>query len=80
MQTIIVHINNEEPVECEVEELPTGQEIMLLIHNPRLRDGKDLHYLDESVTSMLVPVHRVNFIQVMPSRESDDIVTFVRED
>ena len=80
MHTIIVHINNEDPVECEVEELPTGMENMILINNPRLRDGKDLHYLDESVTSMILPIHRINFIQILPSAEADDIISFVRED
>jgi hypothetical protein len=80
MQTVIVHINNEEPIECEVDHLPTGNEVMITLSNPRLRDGKDLHYLDESVTRMMVPVHRINFIQIMPSAEADDIISFVRED
>lgn len=76
---IIVHIANEDPVLCEVEKMPdpTGQFVM--IDNPRRRDGKDIHYLDDDVTRMLVPWHRINFIQVLPSTETEDVISFIRE-
>jgi hypothetical protein len=78
MVSVIVHINNEDAVVCEMEELPEPNSVFLIVHNPRLRDGSDLHYLDENVTSMLVPLHRVNFVQIMPSAESEDVIGFVR--
>jgi hypothetical protein len=78
MQSIVLHIRNEEPVECEVDELPGSEAQFLLVHNPRLRDGKDVHYLDEDVTSMIIPWHRVNFIQILPSGEAEEVVSFVR--
>jgi hypothetical protein len=49
------------------------------MQNPRRRDGKDLHYLDEDVTSMIVPWHRINFIQLLPSADAEEIIGFVRE-
>lgn len=79
MITVVVHINNEDPVECELEKLPDPTSRFLLVNNPRLRDGKDLHYLDEEVTSMLVPWHRINFVQIMPSAIDDEVIGFVRE-
>ena len=79
MITIIVHVNSEEPVEGEVEELPDGNSTNILLNNPRLRDGKDLHYLAEEVTSMMIPWHRVNFVQIMPSGETEEVVSFVRQ-
>jgi hypothetical protein len=79
MQTIIVHISNEDPVVCEVEKLPETSAQFVIIHNPRRRDGTDVHYLDEGVSTVIFPVHRVNFIQVMPSAEAEDIMGFVRE-
>jgi hypothetical protein len=78
MVSVIVHINNEDAVVCEMEELPDPSSFFLIVHNPRLRDGSDLHYLDENVTSMLVPLHRVNFVQIMPSAETEDVIGFVR--
>lgn len=79
MQTIIVHVNNEDPVVCEVDELPDAHAQIIQIHNPRRRDGTDVHYLDEDVSSVIFPLHRINFIQVLPSSEVEDIVGFVRE-
>ena len=79
MITIIVHVNSEEPIEAEVEELPEPNANFLLINNPRLRDGKDLHYLAEEVTSMMIPWHRINFVQIKSSGESEEVMSFVRQ-
>lgn len=79
MITIIVHVNSEEPVEGEVENLPDSNSTFILVNNPRLRDGKDLRYLAEEVTSMMIPWHRVNFVQIMPSGEAEEVVSFVRQ-
>ena len=78
MITIIVHVNSEEPIEGEVEELPESGANFVLLNNPRLRDGKDVHYLAEEVTSMIIPWHRINFIQIKPSGETEEVMSFVR--
>lgn len=77
--SIIVHITNEDPVLCEVDQMPEPSDQFVLVNNPRRRDGKDIHYLDDDVTTMLIPWHRINFIQVLPSAETEEIITFVRE-
>ena len=79
MITIIVHVNSEEPIEGEVEDLPQPNSNFVLLNNPRLRDGKDVHYLAEEVTSMMIPWHRINFVQIMPSGESEEVMSFVRQ-
>jgi hypothetical protein len=78
MITIIVHIRNEEAFECEIDELPNTSNQFIQVHNPRRRDGKDLHYLHEEVTSMLVPWHRINFVQILPSGEVEEVASFIR--
>lgn len=77
--SVVVHIANEEPIACELEDLPDADAQILTLNNPRRRDGKDLHYLEENVTRMIVPLHRINFIQIMPSAEVEDVIGFVRE-
>ncbi len=79
MQSVIVHIANEDAIVCEIEDLPDPKDITILVHNLRRRDGMDVHYLDEEVTSVIFPLHRVNFIQVLPSAEINEVVGFVRE-
>ena len=79
MITVILHINNEDPVVGEIDELPGPTAQLITIQNPRRRDGKDVHYLDEDVNKVVFPFHRVNFIQIMPSAGVEEIIGFVRE-
>jgi hypothetical protein len=79
MISVIVHIANEDPIVCEVETLPHPQDNLIFIHNPRRRDGLEIHYLDEDVNSVIYPIHRINFIQVLPSADIGEVFGFVRE-
>jgi hypothetical protein len=79
MPTLLIHINNEDPVLGEVDELPKPGDTLLQVKNPRRRDGKDIHYLDANVVSVFWPVVRVLFIEIMPSGEEEEIIGFVRE-
>ena len=77
--TLILHIQNTDPVVGEADELPSPTDTMVAINNPRMRDGSDVHYLAENITTVYWPVDRINFIEVMSSREDEEIVGFVRE-
>lgn len=79
MISVIVHVANEDAVVCEVEDLPQPTDQVIIVHNPRKRDGKDLMYLDEEVTTVIYPWHRINFVQVLPSAEREEVIGFVRE-
>ena len=79
--TVILHISNEEAIVAEVEKLPEPTDQVVLVNNPRRRDGKDLHYLEDEVTSMIIPWHRINFVEIMPSAEElEEVITIVREE
>jgi hypothetical protein len=77
--TLILHIQNTDPVAGEVDELPSQSDLMVLLKNPRRVDGKDLHYLAENVTSVYWPIERINFIEVISAAEEEELVGFVRE-
>jgi hypothetical protein len=77
--TVQIHISNEEPIVAEVESLPSPTDMLLTAQNPRLRDGKDVRYLAANVTTMILPMARVMFIQVLPSSEEERLVGFVRD-
>ena len=79
--SIILHVVNEEAIVAEVESLPKASDQFVLANNPRRRDGKDLHYLEDEVTSMIIPWHRINFIEIMQtSEELEEVITIVREE
>jgi len=77
--TVILHIQNEDPVVGEVEELPNTEATIILVNNPRRLDGKDLHYLQADVVSVYWPMVRVNFIEIVAAEQEEDIIGFVRE-
>lgn len=77
--TVLIHIQNEDPVVGEVEELPNPGDTSLRVQNPRKRDGKDLHYLQNDVTTVIWPWNRISFVEVLPSGGEDEIIGFVRE-
>lgn len=79
MVSVLVHISNEDPVLGEMEALPGVTDTLIVLKNPRRKDGKDVHYLESNVSTVVWPVNRVNYIEVMPSGEEEEIISFVRE-
>lgn len=77
--TVILHIMGETSVTGEVEELPKSTDTIILLSNPRQKDGKDLHYLDNNVTKVIWALAKVNFIEILESAEEEKIIGFVRE-
>ncbi len=79
MPTVLIHIQNEDSILGEIDALPSPTDIILMVKNPRRRDGKDLHFLDSNVTTVIWPIARLSFIEIIPSEEEDEIISFVRE-
>jgi hypothetical protein len=77
--TVILHISGEPSIAGEVEELPKPTDNIIVVTNPRQRDGKDLHYLENNVTKVIWTLTNVNFIEVLESSEEEKIIGFVRE-
>jgi len=76
---VLVHLTNEDPILGEVEQLPGALDTNILVSNPRRRDGKDIESLTNTVTQVVWPMHRIAFIEVLPSEEEEQIIGFVRE-
>ena len=79
MPTVLIHIANEDPVVGEIEALPEPADTIIIVKHPRRKDGKDVHYIDADVNTVIWPINRITFIEVMPGVEEDEIITFVRE-
>lgn len=79
MITVLIHILNDDPIEGELEQMPTVKMQNVIVHNPRMRDGKPVSYLDRDVCTVVWPMHRVNFIEVYSGEEEEEIITHVRE-
>jgi hypothetical protein len=77
--TVILHISGEPSVVGELEELPKPADTLITVSNPRLRDGKDVHYLEHNVVKVIWPVDQLTLIEVLESEEEENLIGFVRE-
>ena len=77
--TILLHVANEEAILAEIDDLPSLNDQWVKISNPRRKDNKDLQNIMAQVTTVMYPTWRINFIEVMPSDDEEDVTTFVRE-
>lgn len=76
---VILHISGEPSIAGEVEELPKATDNIVVVMNPRTKDGKDLHYLDNAAIKVIWPLVKVNFIEVLGDASEEKIIGFVRE-
>jgi hypothetical protein len=77
--TIVLHLVGDVPVLGEIDELPKPTDTILTVSNPRQRDGKDLHYLEQNVLKVIWPIEKLTLIEVIQSAEEEKIIGFVRE-
>lgn len=77
--TVILHIPNETSVLGEIEELPKPTDNIVVVTNPRQKDGKDLHYIDHGTVKVIWPLVKIAFIEVLGDAEEEKIIGFVRE-
>jgi hypothetical protein len=77
--TVLIHLSGEDPVLGEIDELPEPTDTAITVNNPRRRDGKDLPYIDGNVVSVMWPMHRVTFMEILPTADEEELIGFVRE-
>jgi hypothetical protein len=77
--TVLLHLTGAEPILAEIDEVPNPTDYLIKLSNPRRLDGKDLHYLAENVVTVIWPIDKINFIEILPSEEEERIIGFVRE-
>jgi hypothetical protein len=79
MPTILIHIQNEDSMVGEVDQLPASTDNFITLKNPRRRDGKDISNLEANVITIMLPINRINLVEILPTAEEEQIIGFVRE-
>jgi len=77
--SVILHIAGESSILGEIEELPKSTDTIIMVSNPRMRDGKDIHYLEHNVVKVIWPIDRLTLIEILESEEEESLIGFVRE-
>lgn len=77
--TVLIHILNEEPVVGDVDQLPEPGDQVLVVHNVRYRDGRDVSYILPETDTVVYPWQRIHCLEILPSEAQEDVVSFIRE-
>jgi hypothetical protein len=77
--SVILHIAGESSIMGEIDELPKPADTIVTVSNPRMRDGKDIHYLEHNVVKVIWPIHKLTLIEILESEEEENLIGFVRE-
>jgi hypothetical protein len=77
--SVILHIAGEPSVMGEVDDLPKPTDTLITVSNPRMRDGKDIHYLEHNVVKVIWPVDKITLIEILESEDEEHLIGFVRE-
>ncbi len=77
--SVILHIAGEPSIAGEVDELPKPADTIITVSNPRLRDGKDIHYLEHNVVKVIWPIDKISLIEILESETEENLIGFVRE-
>jgi hypothetical protein len=80
-KSVIVHLLGADPVLGQVEKFPDPVDSCIMIQNPKSRDGKTPSYLATGVNSVVFPLARVNYIELLGEEQTrEDVLEFFRED
>ncbi len=73
-RTVIIHLLNEDPIVADMEMLPNENSAFVSFTNPRKRDDKSVGWVTPGARSFIFPWARINFIEVMTSKEEESSV------
>lgn len=77
--SVIIHLTDSDPIVGEVDELPNPGDQFMMVRDPRRRDGKTIPNINEQVQTVLFPWHRIAFVQLLPSADTENIIGHVRD-
>jgi hypothetical protein len=77
--TVLIHIQNEEAVVGEIEQIPEPTDQVLVVSNVRYRDGRDVSYVLPETNTVVYPWARIHCMEILPGEEEEEIVSFIRE-
>jgi hypothetical protein len=68
IKNVCIHVENEQPLLCDLYELPTQADAGLVCTNVRMLDGKKPIFVDQTASTFFFPYHVVRFLEI-PERE-----------
>ena len=60
----VIHMNNEQPLVCDLREMPAAEDTSLVCTNLRLVDGKKPTFIDRIDSWFSIPMHIIRFVEI----------------
>ena len=67
LRNAVLHISNEQPLLCDLFELPNPSDVALRCTNLRMLDGKRPIFIDDSKSVFIFPYLHIRFVEVPPA-------------
>jgi hypothetical protein len=60
----VIHMNNEQPLVCDLRDMPDASDVALLCTNLRLVDGRKPTFIDTTESWFVIPYHIIRFVEL----------------
>ena len=70
---VIIHLANDMPILCDMDELPSGGDRMVKVHNVRTLDGKRPAFVHDKKSTFVFPLHMIRLMEVPILSESAEV-------
>jgi hypothetical protein len=71
ISNVILHLNNEQPLLCDLYELPNPADVGLRCTNLRMMNGKRPVFVDDSLAIFFFPYLHIRFVEIPPAAAAD---------
>ena len=67
IKNAVLHIANEQPLLCDLFEMPNPSDVALRCTNLRMMDGKRPIFIDDTASVFIFPYLHIRFVEVPPA-------------
>jgi hypothetical protein len=64
IRNVCIHVENEQPLLCDLYDLPTQADAGLVCTNVRMLDGKRPIFIDQTGSTFFFPYHIIRFLEI----------------
>ena len=64
IRNVCIHVENEQPLLCDLFDLPTQADAGLVCTNVRMLDGKRPVFIDQTASTFFFPYHVIRFLEI----------------
>jgi hypothetical protein len=64
IKNVCIHVENEQPLLCDLFDLPTQADAGLVCTNVRMLDGKRPIFIDQTGSTFFFPYHIIRFLEI----------------